>query len=483
MLMATEFGCMKNSILQRAHLGTQRTKLRRLVRMTVSISSGMRTWRSFTTEEFCKAAERHGLTVNFGVAKTEALPVLGEACKNKVKGEIKGKNFIVRVSRQELRIVEQYKHIGSMCAPSGAMGPKVSWRVNRTRVAYLAEAGRFFAAAKFSLKCKKNVAATLPETRLAVGTRQMRWTRKAVKRHCGEGCSETDAQIRAEFSIATVESKIRCRRLGFLAQLQKASSMLRAVLQEGGTRLPWVMAIIGDLVALQAAQPKVSAMPHPAGDVDVWIRMAVENRVSWRQLVQPVLTHLGAPALETAVTVPCPDYHKYCLIKGLGAHSARVHGVFRLARTVVDRSRICPVCGLFFHTRQRVIHHIEHSCESCKAAVQAGIVQSLPEAQVLARGMEVSLQVFQVFPLPCWIVFCGVSLVAGRRPFALWAYPLWGPRVSVAPHSRCVSLVALRPLVLGSERADELSLGPVVSDGFSVPCVQAKVLCPLGTFL
>ena len=27
----------------------------------------------FTTEEFCKAAERHGLKVDFGVAKTEAL--------------------------------------------------------------------------------------------------------------------------------------------------------------------------------------------------------------------------------------------------------------------------------------------------------------------------------------------------------------------------------------------------------------------------
>ena len=30
----------------------------------------------FTTEEFCKAAGRHGLSVNFGVAKTEALVVL-----------------------------------------------------------------------------------------------------------------------------------------------------------------------------------------------------------------------------------------------------------------------------------------------------------------------------------------------------------------------------------------------------------------------
>ena len=78
--------------------------------------------------------------------------------KNKVKGEIKGKNRTIRVAGQELRIVEQYKHMGSMCTPGAAMGPEVSWRVDRTRVAYFAIAVRFFAAANFSLKCKKSVA-------------------------------------------------------------------------------------------------------------------------------------------------------------------------------------------------------------------------------------------------------------------------------------------------------------------------------------
>ena len=46
------------------------------------------------------------------------------------------------------------------------------------------------------------------------------------------------------------------------------------------------------------------------------------------------------------------------------------------------------MCGLFFHTRQRVIHHIEHSCESCKAAVQAGLVQAMTEVQVRALDAE-----------------------------------------------------------------------------------------------
>ena len=222
----------------------------------------------FTTEEFCKAAERHGLKVNFGVAKT----------------------------------------------PSGAMGPEVSWR-------------------------------------------SLGW------------CSRAGAQRQVE------RWALRC---SFLAQLRTASPMLRALMQEGSMRLPWTKAVVGDLVALQAAQRKVAMMPHPAGDVDAWIKLGVENKSSWKQMVKPVLIHIGSPALGTAEMVQCPDCHKSFLVKGLG------HGcttVFRVARTVVDRSGICPVCGLF-HTRQRVIHHIEHSCESCKAAVQVGLVQTLPKAQM-----------------------------------------------------------------------------------------------------
>ena len=81
------------------------------------------------------------------------------------------------------------------------------------------------------------------------------------------------------FRLPRWKSKIGHRRLGFLAQLRTASPML---LQKGCMRLPWTKAVVGDLVALQAAQPKVAVMPHPAGDVDAWIKLAVENKSSWK---------------------------------------------------------------------------------------------------------------------------------------------------------------------------------------------------------
>ena len=74
----------------------------------------------------------------------------------------------------------------------------------------------------------------------------------------------------------------------------------------------WTKAVVGDLVALQAV--------HPAGDVDAWIKLAVENKSSWKQLVKPFLTHIGSPAMGPAEMVQCPDCHKSFLVKELGAH-------------------------------------------------------------------------------------------------------------------------------------------------------------------
>ena len=79
---------MKTNMLKLVREETQRKKLKRLTRMIVFFLrhedlKKLRTAVRFTTEEFCKAAKRHGLKVNFGVAKTEALLVLRGAGKKK----------------------------------------------------------------------------------------------------------------------------------------------------------------------------------------------------------------------------------------------------------------------------------------------------------------------------------------------------------------------------------------------------------------
>ena len=50
--------------------------------------------------------------------------------------------------------------------------------------------------------------------------------------------------------------------------------------------------------------------------------------------------------------------------------------------------QVSAQCAGSSFTHDKEIHHIEHSCESCKTAVQAGLVQATAEAQVSALDAE-----------------------------------------------------------------------------------------------
>ena len=232
----------------------------------------------FTTEEFCKAARGTG-SRSTSVWQRQKLwwsSGGGRVAETKLKMKSRGKTPHFKLL---IRSSESWNNTSTwaQCARQvdrWVLRYRGGWTVHVSRI--LRWRGVSLPRRIFSLKCKRSVAATLLERRLFYSSEtwpplpmghakrlesvQMRWIRKAVKRYRGESCNKTDAQIRAEFSISTVESKIRHRRLGFLAQLRTASTMLRALLQEGGMRLPWIKAVVGGSVALQAAQPNQLGM-------------------------------------------------------------------------------------------------------------------------------------------------------------------------------------------------------------------------------
>ena len=180
-----------NSMLMRAHASTQRKKLRRPMRMTASISLGMRTLRGCWRQCGSPLKSSARLRRDTGSQSTSVWRRLRRCW---LAGVLAKKRCWSRVAGQELRIVKQYKHRGSMRTPGGAMGLEVSWSVARTRVAYLAVAGRFFAAANFSLKCKKSVAATLVETRLLYSSETWPPLPMGHAKRLEGGADEVDAQ-------------------------------------------------------------------------------------------------------------------------------------------------------------------------------------------------------------------------------------------------------------------------------------------------
>ena len=108
---------------------------------------------------------------------------------------------------------------------------------------------------------------------------QMSWTRKAVKRHRGEGCrGRWPNSCRVLDSHGGKQGKAPQTELFVAAALPLSLASRTA----SGS---------GHATALN--QGDCWRPGGPAGDVDTWIRLAVENKASWKQLVKPFLTHVG----------------------------------------------------------------------------------------------------------------------------------------------------------------------------------------------
>ena len=81
-------------MLRRVHASTQHKKMREAHAddCVYFLPEKLRAAVRFTTEEFCKAAGRHVLKVNFGLAKTESLVVLQSWQKQSKKMKSRGES-------------------------------------------------------------------------------------------------------------------------------------------------------------------------------------------------------------------------------------------------------------------------------------------------------------------------------------------------------------------------------------------------------
>ena len=87
-------------------------------------------------------------------------------------------------------------------------------------------------------------------------------------------------------------------------------------------------------------------------------------------------------ALPETLRVHCSICGVVVAKRGLGAHCARAHSMFRLARAFVDGDGVCPVCQGNFFIRLRCMHHVHHSSAACLAALQSGAFEQLPVEQI-----------------------------------------------------------------------------------------------------
>ena len=356
------------------------------------------------TATFMKVAGRRGLRLNFEQGKTEVLiPWKGPKAKGMYKQVKSSGNTIQVAEHVHLRVVQSYKHVGSVVAASGAMSMETAARAHSMLEAYAPLASSVFASRALSLRVRMMLAVSLLFSRLLLGagswvplappalkklaSARMRVLRRiAAEVSTGTNRVATDDEILRRLKLERMDGVLRRARLLYWARvLTNSPQLLHALLQgEGSWKPSWSKAICADLHMLkERTDGELAALPVPFTDMLPWTKFAAEDGRRWVRIVAsvPSLAAIrGSETTETtevAMTAYCGDCGRgFGTTAALATHAFRVHGHKRWERQFVAGSH-CPVCMTDLGTRMRAIHHLCHNSPRCAEKLHHGEFESL----------------------------------------------------------------------------------------------------------
>ena len=355
---------------------------------------------------------KYGLWLNFKPGKTEAIIFwVGQGCRTIRKSLKSEEGHVITIdSETKLRIVQKYKHTGTIVIATGSVLPEAKARAASAMNAYRPLAGPFFGSSANPIKDKVTAMGALVMSRLLCSAqtwihpsasaveqldqRHVTILRRLTKDWRKEG-GHTDRQIYEITQRPTAEALLRQGRLRYLPRLRGHSpDLLRALLHsESATPTEWASMLRTDLMHMWWSCPKLALLPSPCTELKAWCDFCTEWPKMWAKFVNkwgglplhhradewkgddPRQVHALA---QSCTEWPCYECGKsFPVRRDLTTHAAHVHGYSRLARVYVA-SEQCPFCLKNFGTRLRAIHHIHHWSRRCFNLMAMGTVPQLP---------------------------------------------------------------------------------------------------------
>ena len=334
---------------------------------------------------------------------------------------------------EHLRVVDQYKYLGSKVTCDNSVIPDAAYRVQRTMLTYGPLAGCLFGSSRISRSLRQSLASSLCWSRLlhAVAT----WTRmprrayvminacymRVLGRIVGKirhssSTRHRDADVRAELLAPSLQALISRRRLQLLASVLRGDvPMLPALLAVSipGTKhnaLPWIELVVNDMCELQRAlRPKLDELGDPWMNAENWCAFIVQWPAQWAQLLKSYAP-CSTPADDAALASRMPKcgsqvtFLKHCCsdcpasfhtAKALQQHRRVAHGARMDARRYVSGASACPVCGVTFSCRPKVLAHLaearqrgKDSGPSCRDQLMSGRWAPLPDGEVASLDLQ-----------------------------------------------------------------------------------------------
>jgi len=286
-----------------------------------------------------------------------------------------------------LRIVDSYKHLGTVVDKFGVSQGNAVARAKSALTAYMPLSFKVFGSRLIATAHKMYLYTALILSRLFFNVHITPVTHRDVKRlnavymrglrqiaekqRFGPHDNATDVEVRSQLNAPAIDAILMKARLRYLGRIQRLRPQVLTGLlhiQHAGKRLPWVEMIISDAARLVA----MGIAPQGAGDLltsaAAWAN-CMEDENAWKRLLDKIHfiesscdRQAPSPAEDSPATRALTHRCKTCgdafsTLKGLESHARRKHGDRMQVRRYVGSS-VCPCCGVDFRQRSRTLAHL-----------------------------------------------------------------------------------------------------------------------------
>jgi hypothetical protein len=382
-----------------------------------------------------------GFAINWSAGKTEGFV----AFRGKGSAIQKRALFIDSDSKMKLpsnagaanlRIVQHYKHLGSVIGCAGSSAADVPVRVRSAMASFAPLAIKVFGAISIARAVRLRLAHALVFSRLLYNVqtwssqtpamyKKLNHVYMRVLRRIAGACrfgkenTWSDREVRQVLGVSSLQVLIVRKRLLLLGSvLRNGSDALCSMLALVGPgadrpRLPWVRQLRSDLKALyRALMPKLGELGDPNDYAEPWFEFIKAYPLAWRELVsQYVIYCIGnddseshdkslipSPAEMTHVCDVCAAATggrvAFASAKALLSHQRSKHQMRNPLRVFLDASGVCPVCDGQYGTRTRALSHASEarcrgkSKRTCRDELESGVFEPLPQDVVDALDNE-----------------------------------------------------------------------------------------------
>ena len=305
-------------------------------------------------------------------------------------------------SQHFLRIVDSYKHLGSITVANATAGPEIQYRFAQAQTMLRPLRSKLFSAEAIPLPLRRTLLRSLVISRfvfssatlvLHAGQHRRRWSqlyvqlwRSLSRRPRKDKQPHSYDVLRRAAATSPLLALAHARAVMLKRILFHGPETLRTLLLAHWREAPqqsWLGQFLGDIRAVAVyVEGAQRLLHHPDPVQAVW--EATEERPGWwvQQVSSATTAFLGElqvwaerratpsvpPVPEQPHAVALPFACAYCgasfrLRKHLGTHQARAHGVFSVTRHYAPVP-YCLACHKYYHTVTRTQFHLKHS-KSC----------------------------------------------------------------------------------------------------------------------